>query len=90
MEEYAEATSIHGIAYIFEEGKSVTERVIWIALVLVALVFAILNLCYVYKQWQDDPIMTTVRTTGLPLDQIEFPTITICAQGAVDEIIGKF
>ena len=31
-----------------------------------------------------------VWTTGYPIQEIEFPSITICSQGTINEIIGDF
>jgi hypothetical protein len=33
-----------------------------------------------YYNWQDDPIITTVSTTALPINNLEYPAITICGQ----------
>ena len=39
-----------------------------------------------YVDWQDNPVLTSVRTTGLPISEIEFPAITICGQGSIYEV----
>ena len=36
---------------------------------------------YLYLDWQDKPVLTTVTTTALPISQVEFPAITICSEG---------
>ena len=33
-----------------------------------------------YQAWEDDPIITTVSTTALPIHDLEYPAITICGQ----------
>ena len=38
VNEYAAATTAHGIAYIFEHGRLAIERVFWIIVVIFALV----------------------------------------------------
>ena len=40
-----------------------------------------------YVEWQDNPVLTSVQTTGLPISEIEFPAITICGQGSIYEVI---
>ncbi len=40
-----------------------------------------------YWNWQDNKIMTTVNTTGLPIRHIPFPAITICGLGSVDSVM---
>ena len=39
-----------------------------------------------YNEWQENPVLTTVSTTGKPIKDIEFPAITICSQGAIKEV----
>ncbi len=31
--------------------------------------------------------MTTIRTTGLPISEIEFPTVMICGQGSDRDVV---
>ena len=39
-----------------------------------------------YNDWQDNPVLTTVQTTGMPISKIDFPAITICSQGTINEV----
>ena len=85
--EYAAGTTVHGITYIFEEGRLILERVIWLIVVALAVTFALVLSISAYHNWQDNPVLTTIRTTGHPIEEVDFPSITICAQGAANEII---
>ena len=38
------------------------------------------------KDWQDSPILTTLTTTAYPVDNIDFPAVTICASGMNEEV----
>ena len=42
-----------------------------------------------YVSWQDDPIITTVYTTGKPISDITFPAVTICGLGTISNSIGE-
>ena len=44
------------------------------------------SLCQVYEDWQANPTVTYLKTTGLPLSDIDFPSITICSQGSIYEV----
>ena len=81
--EYAAASTTHGIFYIFEKGRLILERVFWIIVVIIAVVIAVTWSFMAYEKWQEDPILTTVSTTGLPVKNVPFPSITICAQGII-------
>ena len=78
--EYSESTTIHGIGYIFENGLFVFERIVWILVVILGLVAAIYLSVTAYLNWKANPVLTTVATTGFPIEKVEFPAITICAQ----------
>ena len=39
-----------------------------------------------YETWQDNPVLTSLHTTGLPISEIDFPAITICGQGSIYEV----
>ncbi len=43
-----------------------------------------------YEDWQETPVLTSVRTTGMPISEIEFPAVTICAQGNIQEVYKNF
>ena len=87
INEYASVSTAHGIAYIFEDGRCFFERIIWIIVVVLALTFAICMSTTAYKNWKNNPVLTSVRTTGLPIENIEFPAITICTQGSANEVV---
>ena len=87
INEYASVSTAHGIAYIFEDGRCFCERIIWMIVVVLALTFAICMSTTAYKNWKNNPVLTSVRTTGLPIENIEFPAITICTQGSANEVV---
>ena len=39
-----------------------------------------------YNDWQENPVLTSVKTTGKPISEMEFPAITICSQGTIDQV----
>ena len=85
--EYASVCSPHGIFYIFEPDRWPLERALWIVVVCIFTGLAIGWSVSAYKNWQDYPILTSVATTGYPIEKVPFPSITICAQGAANDIV---
>ena len=105
--EYSQASSLHGIQYIFEGGKNLqASRIIWLALACAAFVIGsiwsvevswdlIVVQCgslsfsvsqQAYVEWQQNPTMNSLLTTGLPIADIDFPAITICGHGSINEV----
>ncbi len=60
-------------------------RIFWALLTLGLATLAIYWIVKAYNQWQENKVLTTVYTTGLPIKEIEFPAITICGLGMVNE-----
>ena len=85
--EYSEAATIHGIYYIFERGRCTLERILWIVIVTLALLFAIKLSITAYDNWKSNPVLTSVGTTGYPIEKVKYPSITICPQGSANDIV---
>ena len=78
--EYSQSTTIHGFAYIGEDGLLILERLLWIFIVCLGIFLSIYMSVSAYVEWKGNPVLTTVATTGFPIEKVEFPAITICAQ----------
>ena len=87
FKKYALSATIHGIDYVFEKQRKTFERVLWVIVVLGAILISSSLSFSAYKYWKEDPILTSVGTTGFPIEKIEFPAITICGQGLVNEVV---
>ena len=87
LKEYSGASSIHGLAYLFEDRLIFYEKCLWMLTVFFAALFAILSSLSTYRNWKDDPILTSVETTAYPVQKVPFPSITICPQGAANDIV---
>ena len=63
--EFANATSIHGISYIFDTNILILERILWLIIVTF---FAGLSSYWIvdaYLTWQESPMLTSVSSTGI-------------------------
>ena len=87
LREYSASTTIHGISYLFDRESHALDRLFWAVVVLVAIYGATKLSAVAYIGWQDNPVITSIGTTGLPIEKVKFPSITICAQGTAKEIV---
>ena len=87
VNEYASSSSAHGIAYIFDNALKAFDRILWILAVCLGIGFAIILSLKAWIDWKDSPVLTSVSSTGLPIQNIDFPAITICSQGLIKVII---
>ena len=37
-----------------------------------------------FTQWEEHPVITTLETISAPIDEIQFPTVTVCDQKPAD------
>ena len=86
VKQYGNATTVHGISYILEQGRHPLERLLWIVLVLTGFVVFFYLTTTICTERENNPVMTTVETTGYNIENIEFPSITVCPQGSVKKI----
>ena len=84
---YARATTIHGFAYISNENPSKSSRIFWMIVVVLAISFTTFQMSSLRSQWKNNPVVTTLDTIALPIEEIEFPAVTICPQGSVQDIL---
>ena len=87
LDGYSSSASIHGFAYIFAKTTRLPDRIIWILAVTVAIYFAVTWSCRIYISWKSDPVLTTIENFAYPIEKIKFPSITICPQGADNNVL---
>ena len=80
--EYACHTTIQGIYYIFESRRGI-DQFLWFLVVVAALMFSIFQTSNLYKDWQNEPVITTLDTIAMSIEDIKFPAVTICPQGTI-------
>ena len=56
-------------------------QVFWSGCILLMLSLGVYWSIYLYLDWQEKPVLTTVTTTALPVSQVDFPALTICSEG---------
>ena len=88
VNQYGNATTVHGISYILEQGRHPLERLLWIVLVLTGFGVFFYLTTTICTERENNPVMTTVETTGYNIENIEFPSITVCPQGSLKKITG--
>jgi hypothetical protein len=80
-EDYAERSTVHGISYIFDSKLGRLDRILWFAIVISSMSLALWMISSSYSSWQDNLVMTTLKTTTKKISELDFPAVTICAGG---------
>ena len=85
--EFANSTTIHGITYVFDRGIKAFDNLLWLLVVFFGAGIAVYMSVLAWNTWKEAPVLTSVSSTGLPLQKIDFPAITICSQGLIQVYI---
>ena len=85
--EYAKLSSIHGFSYLSDSNPSGPSRIFWMIVVVLAISFTVFQMSSLRSQWKNNPVITTLDTIALPIEEIEFPAVTICPQGSIKDIL---
>ena len=83
VHEFASSTTIHGIAYVFDRAIKTIDHILWSLVVCFGAGVAVYMSLDAWNTWKEAPVLTSVHSTGLPLQNVDFPAITICSQGLI-------
>ena len=81
IQEFTEHSTIQGIDSIFASRQTRSSRIFWSVIVLSMLSLGINWSAKMYTDWNSNPVLTTITTTGRSVKVVDFPSITICAPG---------
>ena len=87
--QYASTSKAHGVSYIGEAESFVVDRIFWVIIVVLSLAFTIFQILMVYDEWKDRPVVTTLDTEALSIEDIPFPAVTICPQGSANNLVDR-
>ncbi|XP_071050746.1 sodium channel protein Nach [Onthophagus taurus] len=75
--------TLHGVKYLTEKGRPLSERIIWFLCVAIAAVTATIIIVSLWEKFQTNPTIT-----GLDTDfhdwEVAFPAITVCPSAPID------
>ncbi|XP_077285510.1 pickpocket protein 28-like [Arctopsyche grandis] len=78
--EFASATSLHGLQYVGERGRTVIERIWWISMFIFSLITCTYLIYKVYMKWDQSPVIVSFAESPTPVWEVPFPAITICSE----------
>ncbi|XP_063915458.1 pickpocket protein 28-like [Zophobas morio] len=78
--EYSENSGIHGIKYLGEQNRTISEKIWWFTALLAALYLCVTLIIRTYQKWESSPVIVSFATKETPIWQIPFPAVTICPE----------
>ena len=77
MDGYFEATTVHGFYYI--HGRySICTRLFWFCIVIAGFTVASHLIYHSLEDWKNDQTITTLDSISHPIQNVQFPTVTVC------------
>jgi hypothetical protein len=64
--------------------KASAARILWAMAILALVSLASYWSSTSYLEWSAQPVLTTVGSTGVPITEIDFPSLTICTKGEIN------
>ncbi|KAL0821734.1 hypothetical protein ABMA28_005159 [Loxostege sticticalis] len=78
--DYSENSNLHGLKYIGEKERTLLEKLFWLTIFIVCVVFCALLIQKVWKKWNETPVIVTFAENTTPVWQIPYPAVTICLE----------
>jgi len=76
---FCKESSIHGVKYVAEDGRTFGERFIWLFLWIGSCFLCYHGMKPIYDKWQNSPTITSIDDTNYPVWKINFPAVTVCS-----------
>jgi hypothetical protein len=70
LNDYLDHSTIQGVDYIFNSKEKLGGKIFWMVVVSVLLFLSVYGSWIAYRDWQDKPVLTSVLSTGLPIEQV--------------------
>ena len=87
LAEFGEHSSVHGISYITSSSSNHVDRLFWGCLVCLGLSVATYLSIEAFRDWNERPVITTLKDTSRQVQTMEFPSVTICTEGVDMEAV---
>ena len=70
---------IKGVQYLVK--RSFVTQSIWLILLILALSGAAIFASNIFNDWQEERTITSLKTISKPVNELDFPSVTICKDG---------
>lgn len=81
VRDYSEASTIHGISYVFSTSLPLVDKTLWALVTFTCLSLAAYWSATAYGNWQESLVVTTLKDPAKSVTSLPFPAVTICTSG---------
>ena len=77
LEEYLDATTVHGFSYL-RPGFSNKTKLFWSLVIATGFTLASVMIQKSLLDWNENQTITTIESIATPVQEVQFPTVTVC------------
>ena len=77
MEEFLDATTVHGFIYVHRRN-SFCARIFWSVIIIIGFSIAGYQIHSFFVDWNANETITTLDSIATPIQNVQFPTVTVC------------
>ncbi|KAJ8733085.1 hypothetical protein PYW08_001383 [Mythimna loreyi] len=90
MYDYANNTTLHGLPYVTRTGLTLSEKIFWFITFVASVSMCLFLISKVWHKWQTSPVIVTVSEQLVPVNEMPFPSVTICPQSKCKQSVYNF
>lgn len=76
--EYTENSSIHGVKYIGERNRHLSEKIFWLFFLILSILSCAFMIGEMFEKWNESPVIVSFSEKFTPIKDVPFPAVTIC------------
>ncbi|KAL1139018.1 hypothetical protein AAG570_009079 [Ranatra chinensis] len=84
VQDYCGATTIHGVQYLAEARRPITERLWWVIVFIASFCVNSYMISKIWEKWHETPVIVSFDEKTTPVWEVPFPAITICPEARFD------
>ncbi|XP_069695430.1 pickpocket protein 28-like isoform X2 [Periplaneta americana] len=88
--EYCRNTSLHGLQYVGEQNRPMSERLFWIFAFTFCIILSFCYIAKVWEKWNDSPVIVSFSDKSTRIWEIPFPAVTICSEIKVNQTLFNY
>ena len=81
LNDFTRQSTIAGLHHVAKNEESTLRKIIWLLSIVLLAFLGVFVSVQNYLDWKNEPVLTTVASTGYPVSGIPFPSVVICSQG---------
>lgn len=80
LEEFAQNSTLHGLRFFVDKSLNYIEKIFWLFVVITSIIICGFLIRNLWIKWKTSPIIITMNEKLIPVETVNYPSLTICPQ----------